>query len=151
MVRFSRLADYAVLLMTHMANERDGVHNAIDMAAATGLPVPTVSKVLAILGRRGLLESQRGAKGGYVLARGAAEISVAEIVGALDGPIALTHCIKSGPGSCDVEPVCPSRYSLHRINERVQSALAGITLAEIAAPPPAWAAFLPPGPAPSAG
>jgi FeS assembly SUF system regulator len=140
MIRLSRLADYAVVLMTHMASghgaDASGVHNALDMAAVTGLPAPTVAKVLAILTRQGLLQSHRGAKGGYWLARGSGEISVADIVSALEGPIALTHCIKVGPGSCDVEPTCPSRYSLNRVNTAVRKALSEMSLAEIAAPSP---------------
>jgi FeS assembly SUF system regulator len=135
MIRLSRLADYAVVLMTHMASERSGVHNAVDMARLTHLPVPTVSKVLASLARRGLLLSQRGAKGGYFLARAPEDIPVSDIIGALDGPVALTQCIKAGPGICEVEPTCPSRYSLHRINDVMRSALTGISLAEIATPP----------------
>jgi FeS assembly SUF system regulator len=134
MMRFSRLADYAVVLMTHLAAEPGQFHNAVDSAAATGLPVPTVSKIMATLARHGLLVSQRGAKGGYVLPRPAGAISVAEIVCALDGPIAITHCVKVGPSSCDVEQSCPSRFSLGRINTAVRRALLDISLAEIAAP-----------------
>lgn len=134
MMRFSRLADYAVVLMTHMAAEPGQSHNSVDVARATGLPVPTVSKIMATLAREGLLTSHRGAKGGYALPRPAGAISVAEIVSALDGPIAMTHCVKVGPGSCGVEPACPSRFSLGRINTAVQRALQNISLAEIAAP-----------------
>jgi FeS assembly SUF system regulator len=147
MIRLSRLADYAVMLMTHMANDRREVHNAFDIAAQTGLPAPTVAKVLAVLVRGGLLVSQRGAKGGYQLARQPSDIPVSEIIVALDGPVALTSCIKAGPSTCEVEPICPSRHSLHRINEAVRRALSDITLADIAAPAPM---FLPkPIPAPA--
>lgn len=102
MIRLSRLADYAVLLMSRMANTPDRVHNALDIAEATGLPCPTVSKLLATLAREGLLNSVRGAKGGYGLAHPAREITVAHIIAAIDGPIAITACIEH-PGSCDVE------------------------------------------------
>jgi FeS assembly SUF system regulator len=143
MIRLSRLADYAVMLMTHMANDRREVHNAFDIAAQTGLPAPTVAKVLAVLARGGLLVSQRGAKGGYQLARQPSDIPVSEIIVALDGPLALTSCIKPGTSTCGVETTCPSRYSLHRINDAVRRALADITLADVAAPSPMFA----PGPA----
>ncbi len=133
MIRLSRLADYAVLLMSHMANTPDRTHNAIDIAEATGLPTPTVSKLLATLAREGLLKSVRGAKGGYGLAQPARDITVAHIIAAIDGPIAITHCIEHGPGSCDVETLCPSRVGWQAINRAVRQALEGVSLAEISA------------------
>src|SRR3990170_1579440 len=108
MMRLSRLADFAVVLMTHLA-QHHGVHTASGAAVATQLPAPTVAKLMARLCREGLLTSSRGVKGGYQLGRPAAEISVGAIVNALDGPIALTQCIKFGPSRCEIEAVCPSR------------------------------------------
>ena len=134
MMRLSRLADFAVVLMTHVAQHHESVHAASEAAAATQLPAPTVAKVLARLCREGLLTSIRGVKGGYQLARPAAEISVGAIVNALDGPIALTQCIKLGPGRCEVEAACPSRVGLHRINVAVHKALDDVSLADIATP-----------------
>ena len=136
MIRLSRLADYAVLLMSRMANTPDAVHNAIDIAEATGLPTPTVSKLLATLAREGLLKSVRGAKGGYGLAVPSGQISVARIIAAIDGPINITHCIEHGPGSCDVELLCPSRGGWQAINRAVRQALEGVSLAEISTPTP---------------
>ena len=133
-MHLSRLADYAVVLMTHIGQHLGPVHTAADVAIATGIPVPTVAKLLAKLARRGLLSSTRGVKGGYALARLASTISVGEIVAVLDGPIALTQCIKEGPGGCDLEPVCPSRDGLHRINVAVRKALDDVSLADIATP-----------------
>ncbi len=133
-MHLSRLADYAVVLMTHIGQHPGPVHNAADVAIATAIPVPTVAKLLAKLARRGLLSSTRGVKGGYALARLASTISVGEIVAVLDGPIALTQCIKEGPGGCDLEPVCPSRVGLHRINVAVRKALDDVSLADIATP-----------------
>jgi FeS assembly SUF system regulator len=138
MMRLSRLADFAVVLMTHVAQHHGTIHTASEAAIATRLPAPTVAKVLARLCREGLLTSIRGVKGGYQLARPAAEISVGAIVNALDGPIALTQCIKLGPGRCEVEAVCPSRVGLHRINVAVHKALDDVSLADIATPPPAF-------------
>ena len=133
-MRFSRLSDYAVALMTHIAQHPQQVHTAANVAAATHVPVPTVAKLLATLRRSGLLASTRGVKGGYALVRPPAAISVSEIVGVLDGPIALTSCIKVGRGGCEIEEVCPSRRGLHRINLAVREALEAISLADIAAP-----------------
>ena len=152
MMRFSRLADYAVVVMTQLAADPGQFHNAVDTATATGLPAPTVSKIMATLARHGLLTSHRGAKGGYALPRPAGDISVAEIVSALDGPIAITHCVKVGPNSCEVEQACSSRFSLGRINTAVRRALENISLAEIAAPAAVIARInahmAPPAPAP---
>lgn len=136
MMRFSRLADFAVVVMTHVAQHRDKMHTATEVAGATQLPAPTVAKVLARLCREGLLTSIRGVKGGYALARPPTDISVGAIVNALDGPIALTQCIKLGPGGCEVEAVCPSRVGLHRINVAVHKALEDVSLAEIVTPAP---------------
>ena len=138
MMRLSRLADFAVVLMTHVAQHHERVHTASEAAIATRLPPPTVGKILARLCREGLLTSIRGVKGGYRLARPAAEIPVGAIVNALDGPVALTQCIKLGARRCEVEAVCPSRVGLHRINVAVRKALDDVSLADIATPAPAF-------------
>lgn len=140
MMRLSRLADFAVVLMTHVAQHHERVHTASEAALVTQLPAPTVAKVLARLCREGLLTSIRGAKGGYQLARPAAEIPVGAIVNALDGPVALTQCIKLGAARCEVEAVCPSRVGLHRINVAVHKALNDVSLADVATPAQAFQA-----------
>ena len=137
MIRLSRLADYGVVLACQMAVKADGCHNAYDLAAATGLPAPTVSKLLAALARAGVLVSQRGAKGGYRLARAPEAITAADIVSAVDGPIALTVCIEHGAGACDVESLCPTRSGWRRINDAVRDAMKSVSLAELAFSVPA--------------
>ncbi len=132
MIKLSRLADYGVVLMTRMTEDTDGVHNTLDMSVATGLPTPTVSKVLATLARNGLLVSVRGAKGGYRLGRTPRGISVADIIIAIDGPIALTQCIEHS-GDCEVESLCPSRSGWHLINSTVREALEQVSLADLEA------------------
>jgi FeS assembly SUF system regulator len=129
MIRLSRLADYGVVLACQMAVKADRCHNAFDLAAATGLPAPTVSKLLAAMARAGVLVSQRGAKGGYRLARGPEAITAADIVTAVDGPIALTVCIEHGAGACDVESLCPTRSGWRRINDAVRDAMKSVSLA----------------------
>jgi FeS assembly SUF system regulator len=136
MIRLSRLADYGVVLVCQMAVRADRCHNAFDLAAATGLPAPTVSKLLAAMARAGVLLSHRGAKGGYRLARAPEEITAADIVCAVDGPIALTVCIEHGAGACDVESLCPTRRGWRRINDAVRLAMQGVSLAELAFPGP---------------
>lgn len=136
MIRASRLADYGVVLAGHMAARPEVFYNAVDLAAVTQLPAPTVSKVLAALTRAGVLLSHRGARGGYRLARSPQEISAAEIVMALDGPIAMTLCIEHGEGACEVETACPSRRGWMRINAAIRRALEDVSLADLAAPAP---------------
>jgi FeS assembly SUF system regulator len=135
MIRLSRITDYGILLMAHLAACRDGApHNAREVAAETRLPLPVVSKVLKSLARAGLLVSQRGAKGGYALARAPEAITVPEMVAALEGPIALTACAQH-PGSCAQEAACHVREPWQRISSVVQDALARITLADLVSPP----------------
>ena len=131
MIRLSKLADYGVVLMTRMASRTEGVHNTMDLSLLTGLPTPTVSKVLAKLGRHDLLRSVRGAKGGYKLARSPQNISIADIISAIEGPIALTQCMEHTLGCCDIEPLCPSRYGWQVINDTVRRSLESVSLAEI--------------------
>ncbi len=140
MIRLSRMADYAVVLMTRMAQDQEAVHNAFDMSGATGVPTPTVSKVLATLARHGLLHSVRGAKGGYRLATGPQDISVAEIISVIDGPIALTQCIEHAPGVCEIESLCSCREPWQVINDVVRRSLEAVSLADIAAPMPSFPA-----------
>jgi FeS assembly SUF system regulator len=133
-MRLSRLADYAIVLMTHVAQHPAESHAAAESAAATRLPVPTVARVMARLCRGGLLTSERGVKGGYRLARPAAQIPVGAVVSLFDGPVRLTRCAQSGPRQCEVESLCPSRIGLQRLNIAVRQALDDVTLAELAQP-----------------
>lgn len=121
--------------MAHVAATPSGVHNASDAAVATGLPGPTVAKIMAKLVRAGLLTSQRGAHGGYRLAGRPEDVTVAAIVTALDGPIALTQCSSTHlPSACDRENLCVSRRGINRINTAIRSALESVSLAELAQP-----------------
>lgn len=138
MVRLSRLADYGVILMSEMMWARGDVHNAQAMADATGLPLPTVSKLLSMLAKAGLLDAIRGVKGGFRLARVPSRISMAEIIGAVDGPVALTQCIEQGPGACDVESFCPTRRGWGAVNDAVRGALEGVSLADFTEPGTPW-------------
>jgi FeS assembly SUF system regulator len=145
MFRISRLTDYGIVLLAHLAREEDGApHNARELAAQSKLPLPVVSKILKHLTHQGLLVSHRGAKGGYGLARPPRHISVSEIIAALEGPIALTECTL-GPGHCDQESVCALRSPWQRINQVIGDALGRLTLAELAHPlPEDWLPFAEP-------
>ena len=131
MIRLSRVADYGIVLMTELA--RLGTSRATpELAERTRIAQPMAGKILKALAREGLLQSQRGAKGGYQLARPASLITVAEVIEALDGPIALTACVEHGSGECGIEAICPARSNWHRINAAMREALDGISIAEMA-------------------
>lgn len=130
-MRLSNLADYAVITMSAAARHCGGGRtSAAELAGETGLPKPTVQKLVSKLTAAGLLRSVRGANGGLQLARPAAAITVADIVEAVEGPIALTACIEH-VGECDHETRCSMRPHWPAINEALRSALAGINLTEL--------------------
>jgi FeS assembly SUF system regulator len=130
--RLSRMTDYGIVLMTHLAESpRGSLHNARELAERTGVPHPVASKLLKSLAREGVLASQRGARGGYSLARPPEQISVADLLAVLEGPIGLTEC-SAHPGQCAQEPSCHVREPWQRINRVVRDALAHVTLADLA-------------------
>ena len=127
-MRLSNLADYAVITMSQAATHcGDGRVSAAELASETGLPVPTVQKLVSKLTAAGLLRSVRGAKGGLQLGRPAAAISVADIVEAVEGPIALTAGSEDA-ACCDYEAGCRIKPHWPMINEALRDALASITL-----------------------
>lgn len=139
MIRLGKLTDYGLVLMTYMArhptcNPGQSLHTARDLAIESRLPLPTVSKVLKELLQSGLLISHRGIKGGYSLAREAREISVAEIIAALEGPVALTECSTEISGLCNLEPCCPIKHNQQIISEVVRGALGQLTLSDLIHP-----------------
>lgn len=138
MIRITKTTDYGIVLLTHMAEIPERRYNASEMAEETQLPSAMVSKILKLLSREGLLDSQRGVNGGYSLARMPHEITVSEIIAALEGPIAITECIDDGPGECVQESFCPLRSNWQLINNAIRSALDGLLLSDMARPlPPA--------------
>lgn len=132
MFRLSKLADYGIVIMTGLARRPNRQFSAAEIANESRIPQPMASKILKGLTRAGLLVSHRGSKGGYGLARPGEAITVAEVITALEGPIALTACIDEGPGVCDIESLCPARANWQRINDAIRGALNGITMAEMA-------------------
>lgn len=133
MLRLSKITDYGVLVMTYIATAPADLHSSHDIAGATGLGDATVSKVLKLLTKPGLLVSQRGNHGGYRLARLAKEISVAEIIAALEGPIALTEC-GLHDSSCSVESGCGVRGHWQVISGAIRDALGSVTLDQLTRP-----------------
>jgi FeS assembly SUF system regulator len=132
MIRLSRLTDYAVTLLTQMVSGEPAILAASDLALRTNLPSPTVAKVLKQLAKAGLIEAQRGAAGGYRLTRPAGAISVAAVIEAMDGPIALTDCAEGGEQDCTIQTMCPMSGNWNKVNLAVRRALDSVTLAEMA-------------------
>ncbi|WP_207481504.1 SUF system Fe-S cluster assembly regulator [Arenibaculum pallidiluteum] len=131
MFKLSKLTDYAVVVLSDMARRSDAVQTVPQLAERTGLPAPTVAKLMKLLTPAGLAVSHRGAQGGYVLARGATDISVAEIIAAVEGPIALTACVEGSDQACNAERMCPMRGNWERVNGAVRDALERVSLAEM--------------------
>ena len=142
MLRLTKQADYAIILLIRLAEEgKDTAMSARDLAEGVHLPAPIVSKVLKQLTREGLLESLRGVHGGYRLTRPAAEISLAEIITAVEGPIALTECTSSEDPACGINALCSVRLKWERINGLIRGSLEGVSLEEMARPLPHTALF----------
>ena len=131
MLRLSKLADYAVVVLVRLARG-ESVQTSPGIAAVTGLPEPTVAKVLKALAAGGLVGSQRGARGGYRLTRPLASIQVADVIAAIDGPVHLTACVEGSRSSCEAEHVCSCRGGWDQVNDVVMQALATISIADIA-------------------
>ncbi|MFO1505548.1 MAG: SUF system Fe-S cluster assembly regulator [Lysobacterales bacterium] len=130
MLRVSKLTDYATVVMSCLADAEAGFASAQQLADDARLELPTVSKLLKQLAHAGLVVSQRGASGGYRLARRAERITVADIVVAMEGPIGMTEC-GAQPGLCDRERHCGVRVNWQQINRAIASALDSVTLADL--------------------
>jgi FeS assembly SUF system regulator len=129
-LRISKLTDYGTVVLAHLAREPEAVLSSADVAAATGIALPTVSKLLKSLARADLVSSKRGASGGYQLSRDAHEISAADIIDALEGPVSITEC--SGTDShCDFETNCSVGSSWRRINIAIRRALEDVSLLDL--------------------
>jgi FeS assembly SUF system regulator len=140
MVRLGKLTDYAVILLAQMVR-MEGIATTSFLVEKTRLPQPTVAKILKMLAKGGVLKAQRGAVGGYTLTRAAADISIADIVTAMDGPIALTACVEGSHSTCQREKQCSMNGHWNRINTAIRAALGAVSLQEIAADPPSFMAF----------
>jgi FeS assembly SUF system regulator len=130
MLRISKLTDYATGLMTHLAHSPRRLVSAQQMSRELGLPPPTVAALLKKLTQAGLVASTRGVGGGYSLARGPEEISIAQVIGAIEGPVALTECAL-GEGVCTLEAGCATRANWRLISQAVEVALEAVSLADM--------------------
>ena len=130
MLRMSKLADYGIVLMSYLASKTYQQHSAHTLSDAVNMPLPTVRKVLKALSHSGLLYSERGAQGGYNLSRNPKQISIADIIGAIEGPIALTECVGE-ESHCEQESFCDVQTNWTRINNAVSSALDDVKLSDM--------------------
>ncbi len=130
MLRISKLTDYGTVLLAHLAANQAIVCSAADVAQATGIGLPTVSKLFKSLARAGLVTSTRGANGGYRLSRGPQLISAADVIDALEGPVSITEC-SAIDGDCEHEGVCSVGGAWQRVNVAIRRALKDVTLNDL--------------------
>lgn len=130
MLRISKLTDYGTVVLAHLASETDRVCSAADVAHATGIALPTVSKLLKSLARAGLVTSTRGANGGYQLSRAPEAISAASVIDALEGPVSITEC-SATDSHCDYEHVCNVGNAWQRINMAIRRSLEDVSLIDL--------------------
>lgn len=142
-MKLSRLSDYAVVLLSFLAQARRvqrGPQSAAALAEDTGIPAPTVAKLMKLLSRAGLVTATRGTAGGYALTAPAEAVSVADIISAVEGPIALTACVEESDATCDVESICGVAGNWETVNAAVRTALTNVKLIDMA---PDWRSLFP--------
>ena len=135
MIRFSRMADYGVLLLGHFAQHEEALASTSELAETYHMPRPVVANLLKEFTKAGLLESRRGLHGGYRLAHPATDISLLDVLSVIDGPVQLIDCavldIAGASSQCGYEDVCPSRSPMRAVHRRIIDLLDGISLSEL--------------------
>jgi len=136
MIKLGKLTDYAIAVMGQLAHEgMESSHSAHHISGKTSIPEPTVAKILKLLSGANLVASARGAAGGYKLVKPAAQISIGEIITAMEGPITIVACVEGQAESCEMFGTCPTKNNWHRVNEAIKSALDGVKLTEMMTAP----------------
>jgi FeS assembly SUF system regulator len=132
MIRIGKMTDYGIVILTYLSrSDKRKPFSAKDLANVSKIPHSTVSQILKALAKARILISQRGLHGGYVLAKDPAQISIAEVIGHLEGPIAITDCAVQLQGACSLEGNCPTRLNWQKINKIVFDSLNGVSLADM--------------------
>ena len=135
MIKVSRMADYAILLVCKMSNDENKVYSSQELSIITSLKITTISKILTKLTKANVTDSIRGVSGGYKLTMKAGDISVGNIIDIIDGKVALTVCVEEGENhNCDLVSLCPSQSNWQIINNTVREALNSVSIAEMANP-----------------
>ncbi|MFY9329175.1 MAG: SUF system Fe-S cluster assembly regulator [Georgfuchsia sp.] len=130
MLRLSKLTDYSTVIMSYMAKKPEDIYSAAQMASALGIGAPSTSKILKKLVRHGLVQSLRGVKGGYLLARPPQQISIAEVIDAMEGPLGVTEC-SIEVGLCAQEANCTISHSWRHLNQVIRQSLDQVSLADM--------------------
>ena len=134
MFRISRLTDYGTMILVYLADQNDRLCSASDVAANTHVAAPTVQKLLKLLARAEFVDSVRGTDGGYRLARAPESINAAQILDALEGPVAITEC-STEDSHCELEALCQTGGAWQKINKAIRLSLTEISLADLGRPP----------------
>jgi Rrf2 family protein len=139
MLTLSRKTDYALIALTHLAHAREGCSSAREIAAKYSMPLPLLMNLLKLLTQKGLSRSIRGPRGGYSLAKSPREITLREIIAAVEGPVRLVNCVerqedpcRPADDPCELVSCCPVRSPIHRIHDRLVAFLDSVTLADLA-------------------
>jgi len=130
MIRIAKLTEYAMLILSQMAKDPHSTLSASYLAEMLHLSPPTVSKILKMLSEGGFVQSVRGSDGGYHLLKDAANISIADVIAAMEGELAMTECCENS-GLCHIDSVCAMRENWKKINKMVQSLLANYSVIDI--------------------
>ena len=133
MLRIGKLTDYAMLIMSQMARQPDLVLSATVLAEGLHLPLPTVSKILKMLSEAKLVNSIRGAEGGYHLARSARTITVTDVIAAMEGEMAMTECCEK-ISTCTITASCSMRQNWRKINKKIKTMLGKLTILDMSLP-----------------
>ncbi|GAB5388757.1 MAG: SUF system Fe-S cluster assembly regulator [Alphaproteobacteria bacterium] len=134
MFRVSKMTDYAIVVLGELSRSRDSRMTVASLATATGLTEPTIGKVLKLLARTDMVDSQRGVGGGYLLGRAPDDITIGDIITALEGPIAITACVDGSDDHCTIEGLCGMRGNWERVNTAIRDALGSVTLGQMMTP-----------------
>ena len=134
MIKLSKLSDYAIVVLSRLAAEKGDVMTTALLSSETGIPEPTVSKVLKLLSKQKIVLSVRGANGGYMMERCPKDITVTELITALEGPIALTDCVDGRDTDCMITSLCPLKGGWNKVNMAVKNALDQVALADLLIP-----------------
>lgn len=135
MLRLSKLADYSFILLTQMVSGNDKSWSAAELAENTSLPQPTVAKIMKLLAKSDIVSAQRGASGGYRLAKAPEATTVADVIEAVDGPIALTGCVNNKEPDCAAHSFCCMRGGWDKVNRATRDALATVSLDDLCVNP----------------
>ena len=136
MIKLGKLTDYAIAVMGQLVQEGvESAHSAHHLSDKTGIPEPTVAKVLKLLSKSNLVASERGAAGGYRLVKAADQVSIGEIITAMDGPISIVACVDGQKDNCGMWGTCPTKGNWDRVNEAIKSALESVKLTEMLSAP----------------